>query len=212
MNEQKQVQRFDAALLMSAPELDGEMRQWWIDNPSELQVSLRCLSKKPSSKFDVWKTIKLGTSGLKTTDDFRKAIKDGGIKIGDYANDILGKPAFTVAIEETELDLVVVSVAELGFKNEATCKQIYARAKERGLDLCPDEVSPQLRLQYKNQPKGEWLIVAMEPIRASAGDPHVFVVGHDDGGLWLGSGYGHSGSVWSADSRWVFVRPRKYQK
>ncbi|TSC94043.1 MAG: hypothetical protein CEN87_712, partial [Parcubacteria group bacterium Licking1014_1] len=49
-----------------------------------------------TSKFPVWKTIKLGT-GSKNADDFRKAIKDCGMKIGDWANDILGKPEFTVA-------------------------------------------------------------------------------------------------------------------
>src|SRR4030042_3239242 len=119
-------------------------------------------------EFKVFKTITLGT-GLKTPGDFRKSFKDNGCRIGDWANDILGRPAFTVATEETELDLVVVSVAELGFKKGATREQIHARAKELGLDLCPAEVGPQLRLQSKDQSNGEWLVVAMEPIHDSAG-------------------------------------------
>ena len=40
-------------------------------------------------EFKVFKTIKLGT-GLKTAGDFRKAIKDNKMRIGDWANDILG--------------------------------------------------------------------------------------------------------------------------
>ena len=160
------------------------------------------------SEFKVFKTIKLGT-GLKTADDFHKSFKDNGFRIGDWGvNDILGKPAFTVATEETELDLVVVSVAELGFKNGATSEQIYARAKELGLDLCPAEVGPQLRLQYKDQPNGEWLIVAMEPITVSDGDLKLlFIVRRrSDSDLWLSSYHAEPGRVWSADGRFVFSR------
>lgn len=166
------------------------------------------LAVKPvQCEFTVFKTIKLGT-GPKNANDFRKAIKDNGFSIGDYANDILGKPAFTVAAEETKLDLVVVSVAELGFKDGATPKQIYARAKELGLDLCPAEVGPQLRLQYKDQPKGEWLVIAMEPIALADGFLGLFYVERHGSGLWLGGCYGGSACVWGSGDRFVFS-PRK---
>ena len=82
----------------------------------------------------VWKSlcsIKLGTS-LKSADDFRKALKGANCSIGDYANQILGKSAFTASTEEKEVELVVVSVAELGFKNGATRLDIYKRAQEFG--------------------------------------------------------------------------------
>jgi hypothetical protein len=112
--------------------------------------------------FPTWKTIKLGC-GPKTADDFRKAVKSAGMKIGDWANDILGKPAFTATTSETEVELVVASVAELGFKDGATRKDIYVRAQEFGLDLCPPEVGPQLRLQYTDQSKGEGLSLRWSP-------------------------------------------------
>ena len=159
--------------------------------------------------LSTWKTIKLGTSGLKTADDFRKAIKDCGMKIGDWANDIIGKPKFTVTTGETEVDLVKVTVAELGFKDGARRDQIYERAKELGLELCSPEVGPQLRLQYNDQPMNGWVLIGMEPIRNSVGDLFVFRVARDGDGLWLRSYYGLPGNVWRADHRWVFVRPRK---
>jgi hypothetical protein len=105
-----------------------------------------------------------------------------------------------------ELDLVVVSVAELGFPDGATLKDIYAKAKTFDLELCPCEVGPQLRLQYMDQPNGEWLLVAMEPITDSDGDPRVFDVGRGGRGRWLRARYGYPGIVWSGSSRWVFVR------
>jgi hypothetical protein len=206
-----QVAKLIARVAENLPDMSEAVMQGWIENPKGLQEFLTGLCP-PASEFRVWKTIKLGTNGLKTADDFRKSFKDNGFKVSDWANDILGKPAFTVATEETELYLVVVSVAELGFKNGATCKNIYARAKERGLDICPNEVGPQLRLQYKDQPKGEWLVVAMEPLRDSAGNLELFGVRRGDNGLWLDSPSGASGAVWRADRRWVFALPRKYQK
>ena len=159
-------------------------------------------------QFKIWKTIKLGT-GLKTADDFRKALKDSGFNVSEWANDILGKPAFTAATEGTEVDLVKVTVAELGFKKGARRDQIYGRAKELGLELCPPEVGPQLRLQYKDQPNNEWVLIGMEPITGSGGGLHVFAVERHDSGLWLSSHWGNPGHVWHADNQWVFCRPRK---
>ena len=157
------------------------------------------------SQFPVWRSIKIGT-GLKTADDIRQALTSAGFRIGTWADDILGKPAFTAAAAESTLDLVVASVAELGFRNGATTADIYARAKSFGLELCPAEVGPQLRLQYADQPYGEWLRIAMEPISDSDGNPFIFDVGRDGRGRWLDDGFGFPVSVWRGNYRFVFVR------
>ena len=159
-------------------------------------------------EFKVFKTIKLGT-GLKTADDFRKALKGNSCVVSDWANDILGKSVFTAAFEEIEVDLVKATVRELGFKSSARRDQIYDRARELGFKLCSPEVGPQLRLQYKDQPNRERILIGMEPITDSDGYLDVFGVERDDSGLRLSVDYGPSGSVWSFDYRWVFVRPRK---
>ena len=158
--------------------------------------------KAPEHTFKVWKTIKLGT--LKNADEFRKALKKADCKIGDWGNDILGKPAFMVASAEEEIQLVNLSVAELGFKNGANYGDICAKAKELGLELCPNEVGPQLRLQYKDQPKGEYLRIAMEPITGSDGHLDIFRVDRDGGDLWLSGSIGRSGDFWRANYRFVF--------
>lgn len=164
--------------------------------------------KEMECQLKVWKTIKLGT-GLKTADDFRKFLEENGFRLSDLANEILGKAAFTVTTEETEVDLVKVTVAELGFKKGAGRNQVYERAKEFGLKLCPPEVGPQLRLQYQDQPNGEWVSIGMKPITDSVGDPFVFRVGYPSGGFWLGGDWGDTGRFWNPSDRWVFVRPRK---
>ena len=85
---------------------------------------------------------------------------------------------------------------------------LIARAKELGLELCPAEVGPQLRLQYKDQPNGEWILIAMEPITDSDGDLLVFRVKCLVSELWLNSYDGNPDAFWNPDSQWVFVRPR----
>ena len=197
-----QTAKFLATVAQSMPEISGKMMQKWIEDPVRLGVALREIFL--GSWFKTWKTLKLGTAGLKTADDFRKAIKDRGMKISDWADDILGRPTFSVAAEETEIELVLVTVAELGFKNRAARRDIYKRAQELGLELCPAEVGPQLRLQHKDQPNGEWIPVAMEPIPDSDGS--LLCVGHDVSDLWLCGKYGGPDTFWCGASSWAFAR------
>ena len=131
------------------------------------------------------------------------------MRVSDWANDMLGKSTFKVATDPTEVNLVVVSVAELGFKDGAKLKDIYAKAQQLGLQLCPNEVGPKLRLEYADQPMGEWLIIGMEPITASGGFLRLFRVERRDNGLWLDSLYDNPDDIWNADNRFVFVLPSK---
>ena len=206
-----QVLEFASSVVKNLPEVPEEVRKWWIENPLDLQAALGVLSQKPSPKLEVFKTIKLGT-GLKNAHDFRNDFKGNSLNVSDWAYSMMENPAFVVAAEATEVDLVVVSVGELGFKKGARRDQIYERAKELGLELCPPEVGPQLRRQYADQPLNEWLIIGMEPIRDSGGGLSVFNVVHDAGGLWLAGDCGRPAYVWGAGIRWVFVRPRKCLK
>jgi hypothetical protein len=81
------------------------------------------------------------------------------------AEQILARPAFAMNPAEVDVDLVVVSAAEPGTPTETSLADVYARAQERGLALAPAEVGPQLRLQYFDQPIGEFLHVGMNPIK-----------------------------------------------
>lgn len=176
---------------------------WAMD---QLQLVVEGHPLGDGTQFPTWRTVNLGTH--KTVDELKTAVKAAGHNISDWANDILGKPAFTISKEaKSELELVKLSVAELGFKNGATRKDIYARAIELGLALCPNEVGPQLRLKYDGQPKGEWILVAMEPISDSDGDPNVFHVKRDDDGKsWLYASYDYPDHVWDGSYVWVFAR------
>lgn len=129
-------------------------------------VSDLVAAAKPPINCLGWKTVRVGMH--KTVADLCTALQSAGFRIGDWAGDIM-KNKLTLAQTESELDLVVMTVADLGFKDRATRKEIYDRAIELGLRLCPAEVGPALRLTYKSQPYGELLLIGMEPIAVADG-------------------------------------------
>lgn len=211
-NFHKQTAEFLASVVQNIPrEISRDVMQGWIENPSGLQRVLQAALCPPPKvpEFKVWKTIKLGVPGLKTADDFRAALEAAGHKIGNWGSDIMGKKEFTVDDRETEVDLVVVSNADLGRPEGCTRAKTYELATKAGLLKCPAEVGPQLRLQYPDQPKGEWLLIGMDPIPDSNGNLRVFYVGRDGDDLWLISYDGGPDDHWDGDTLWVFVCPRK---
>lgn len=130
-------------------------------------------------------TVKLGT-GLTTGDDFRQALKMADMKFGSWTSDLLNQSAFKISGKPIEVVLSALTVAELGFEHGASYVDICMQILQLEHSLCQPEHGPQLRLQYKDQPEGEELYMAMEPIHSSHGDPETFTVSHQSGGgLWL---------------------------
>ena len=157
----------------------------------------------------VWKTIAIGT--YKGVDAVRAAMDAAPcpIALGDWADEILGRPSFPFSRKPTELDLVVVSVADLGFGDQgAPLRDIYARALASGLELCPAEVGPVLRLNYLDQPPGEFLHVAMRPVARYSGELADFTLGNGGSDLMLIGGDARPEATLPGVVRLVFVRPR----
>jgi hypothetical protein len=123
--------------------------------------------------------------GGKNSQELQKTLEQSGYRISDYARDMLNSKDFETLKTPEAIDLVRLTVKDLGFDQGATTDQIYARADELGLDLCPAEVGPQYRLSYKDQPMNEWFYVAMKQIADRYGNPLVFYVVLNDVGLWL---------------------------
>lgn len=159
-----------------------------------------------AAEVSVWKTIQLGT--FKDTFALGNAMSAMGCGVGNAAAEILARPAFTLSPKRAELELVALSVAELGFQGAtASLREIYARAQELGFALAPPETAPQLRLQYLDQPIGEFLIIAMQPVRTWSGESVVLTVANGGAGLVLIGQDGREDTQISAISRFVFVRP-----
>ena len=153
----------------------------------------------------VWKTITVGTF----SDSFAlsNALDAVGCGIGDSAGKILARPTFTLSATKTNVELFAVSAAELGFETDtASLADIYARAQQLGFGLAAAEVAPQLRLQYFDQPVGEFLIIGMEPIKTWNGEPIILTVANGGAGLILIGQDGSADAQISVVSRFLFVR------
>jgi hypothetical protein len=73
--------------------------------------------------------------------------------------------------------------------------------------LCPAEVGPQLRLDYRDQPRGESLIIAMEPVNTYNGDPTILSLMNFGAGLALVGSDGRAEFMVSGYLRFVFALP-----
>ena len=138
-------------------------------------------------------------ASMQSPEQVKTKLESKGIWVGDYAKDLLDKTEYSK--EQKQYKLVQFTVGQLGFPNGATTEQVYAKAEELGLKLCPAEVGPQLRLSY---PGKDWKLVAMEQIPDRYGDPGVFGLYYDSGKLEL---YGHAkpSFKWLGYNRWVFL-------
>jgi len=111
--------------------------------------------------------------GGKSAQQLEKDIEQIG-KISPYAKNMLHSHDFTTLKDPVSLGIVRLKVQDLGFSEWTTTDQIYKRAQELGLDLCPAEVGPHLRLKDQDQPLNDWYCVGMKQITDSVGDPIVF--------------------------------------
>ena len=153
----------------------------------------------------VWKTITVGT--FANSFALRNALDAAGCGIGDLAEEILARPTFTLGATKTDVELVAVSAAELGFQTDtASLADIYARAQQLGFGLAAAEVAPQLRLQYFDQPIGEFFLIGMEPIKTWEGEPVILTVANGGAGLVLIGQDGSADAEIPVASRFLFVR------
>jgi len=143
-------------------------------------------------------------SAIKTPVQAKKELLNKGIKFYGSAEEILQKVTFSK--ENKEYNLVSFSVESLGFPNGATTKEIYDKAESLGLEICPAEVGPLLRLNYLDQPNNTYLVIAMKSILASDGSEHVFGVDHSSGELDLYARWDYPDRRWDGSRRFVFLR------
>lgn len=160
-----------------------------------------------ASDVAVWKTIEIGTfsDSLALLD----AMRAMGCSIGDAAAAALAQPSMAISSTKSAVELVTLSAAELGFRGEtASLRQIYSSAQRLGFKLASAEIAPQLRLQYLDQPIGEFLTIGMAPIHTSTGEAVILTVANGGAGLILIGQDGRADVEIPLTSRFVFVRSK----
>jgi len=149
---------------------------------------------------------------IKTPQEWEEALKKQKINISKFVRDMLYHKDFTTLKEPETIHTVRLTVADLGFTGNATTKQIFDKAQELGLDLCPPETGPAQRLNTLNQPLYAWEYIAMKQIVGSGGSPDVFGLERGVDGLWLDGGWASPDNEWRSHVAFVFrLRPPSHK-
>jgi len=114
-----------------------------------------------------------------------------------------------ISQEGTLCNLFTASNKELGFKGETKLKDTHARILEIGGVLLPAEVAPQIVIQCGDKVDVDvGLTLAMESIVNQVYDPSLFVMKRYDHDplLYLMISHGYPGTLWDANTRFVFGR------
>jgi hypothetical protein len=164
------------------------------------------------TKFEVWKTVELGR--YPNSPAVIDALNVHSVNTHAYSLET----ALETALEETDfslerrsLDLVLVSVPELGIDASvgtagASTLDVIAAAAKFGLEPCPAEVGPLLRLEYLHQPLKSRIFICMRPLLISRGMYQIRC--DEDGVLHLGLYFSYNNREWIHKRRFVFVRKK----
>lgn len=100
--------------------------------------------------------------------------------------------------------------------------QIFKRASELGLELCPLELGPHLRLVYLDQPEGYSgnpshqhqapSTIASEIISKDDDFPKGFYLRHINGVLWLSGYIADHLHVWNPVDHFIFCKTKKLEE
>lgn len=170
----------------------------------------------------VTRTIQVG--GL-TKSQLIHELQQHSILMNEYAERLFADDHFMTSDLPYSLKTVELTVRDLGLFEGATMARIFQRASELGLELCPLELGPHLRLQYLEQPEGYLgkpfqrnqapygsITVASEILTDDEDFPKGFYLRRIKDVLWL-RGYiaGHQ-HVWDPDDHFIFCETNKTLK
>ncbi|MDP3244187.1 MAG: hypothetical protein Q8M83_00840 [bacterium] len=141
--------------------------------------------------------------GGKTEVELERELEEQKINVSDYARGMMRSKDFTTAKNPEMTHLVRLKVRDLNLQNPTT-ENIYKKAEELGLELCPPEVGPRFRLQYFDQPLNEYVFIGMKQITDPDGRPIVFWLRRFGEGLWLSNYWAGPTSLWSPGDEFIF--------
>ncbi|MFB7141460.1 helicase [Gottfriedia sp. NPDC056225] len=163
-------------------------------------------------------TRKVEIGGLPKSQLIEK-LQQYSISINESGERILADDKFTTSGEKYNLQTVELTVFDLGFVDGATTPEIYKKAGELGLALCPMELGPYLRLAYLDQPEGFLgnpvtqhqappgsITVASEALTDDVDFPKGFYIRRINNVLWLRGYRADDLHVWNSNDHFIFCQ------
>ncbi len=107
------------------------------------------------------------------------------VQLNDYARALFASAEFATSTTARDVRLIQVSLPEIDLPNGGVYRDILARASHVGLEPCPLEVGPHLRLRTLDQLEGPYLTVASPEPGPDSRAPNGFYLRRHADGLWL---------------------------
>lgn len=150
--------------------------------------------------------------GGKSNERLLYELQETGISFHDNTDDMLRNWKFKTTPKPRKVNAVILSAADLGFSEEASFLQILQRAQQLGLSLCPPDFGFYLRMQYRNQPRGEWLHVGMVPIKSPKKGSFVVELDNESGKLNVDASWEPAWEKWDIQTKLIFLLPESKKK
>ncbi|GAB1157255.1 hypothetical protein YWY31_32800 [Paenibacillus illinoisensis] len=170
----------------------------------------------------VKKIVEVG--GLTKTQLIQK-LQQNSIMMNELGEKLITDDKFTTSDTKYSLLTVELTVGKLGFPDGATTRQIFERASELDLELCPLELGPHLRLVYLDQPEANTenpiqqhrapvgsITIASEILTEDEDFPKGFYLRRINGVLWLRGYRADHLHVWNPNDHFIFSQTNKTLK
>jgi hypothetical protein len=163
-------------------------------------------------------TRKIEVGGL-TKSQLIQKLQKYSILMNEYGEKLIADNKFTSSDAKYNLHTIELTVGNLGFSDGATTAQIFKKASELGLELCPLELGPYLRLEYLDQPEGYSgkplqrnqapsgsITIASEKLSEEDDFPKGFYLRRINGVLWLRGYNADDLHVWNPNDHFIFCQ------
>lgn len=157
-----------------------------------------------------------------TKGELIQKLQQNSIMMNEYGDKLLSDDRFTTSETIYTLKTVELTIRDLGFPEGATLPRIFKRSSELGLELCPLELAPYLRLEYLDQPEGNLekqsrqhqaptgsITIASEIVSKDDEFPKGFYLRNINGVLWLRGYIADDQHVWSPNDRFIFCQTKE---
>ncbi|MGL4573318.1 MAG: hypothetical protein ACRCV9_00850 [Burkholderiaceae bacterium] len=147
-----------------------------------------------------------------------KELEARGVQLNPFAHELFAHDGFTTLTAQVDINVIQVSVAQLGLAGGGTFDQIIEHALARGYALCPLELGPHFRLQFMHQAEGFLghplsanckppgsITVASQPIVQSDDVPKGFYLRVIEGVPWLRGYRSWAGHVYASGDVFAFA-------
>jgi hypothetical protein len=165
-------------------------------------------------------TRKVEVGGL-TKSQLIQKLQQYSILMNESGERLIAANIFTTSETKYIIQTVEITVGDLGFLDGATTAQLFKRASDLGLELCPLELGPYLRLEYLDQPEGYLgkplrqhpapfgsITIASKILHEDYDFPKGFYLRRINGELWLRGFQADHLHVWNPDDHFIFCKQK----